>query len=203
MQSITSITTFLFNGILISFTTTAIAIYGIYSKLQNFIFMHIYGLMNGMLPIMAYNYGAKQKNRVLRVRRYALLYMVIIMSIGMLVFQVIPSQLLDMFNASTSMKEIGIPALRIISIYFIFEGFCLITQTSFQSLGKGFYSLLCSVLRQIVILLPIAYLLSLGNNINYIWIAFPITGIVGSIICWFLWKKVYKNTLLLNLNIII
>lgn len=126
--------------------------------------MPVYGLSAGILPIMSYNLGAKQKERIVSTLRYGMLYMAVIMLAGTVFFQVAPNQLLLMFDASEEMRMVGIPALRIISSYFIFEGFCLISQTCFQSLGRGLSSLLCSVTRQIIVLLPVAYALSLRGN---------------------------------------
>lgn len=195
MQAIGSVTNFLLNGILMSFSATTTAVYGIYYKLQSFIFMPVYGLSAGMLPIMSYNFGAKQTERILSTRRYAMLYMAIIMLAGTVIFQFAPNQLLSLFNASAEMRSIGLPALRIISSYFIFEGFCLISQTSFQSVGRGLFSLICSLTRQIVVLLPVAYTLSLSGNIKYVWFAFPITGAVSLVVCLFLWKNVYQKNI--------
>ncbi len=195
MQSIGSVANFLLNGILLTFSATATAVFGIYYKLQNFIFMPVYGLTSGMLPIMAYNLGAKQKKRIMGTLRCGMLYMAIIMLAGTIVFQLFPNQLLSLFNASEVMREIGVPALRIISTYFIFEGFCLISQTSFQSLGRGLSSLVSSLIRQIIVLFPVAYVLSLSGNINYVWLAYPITGVVSSVVCLLLLKNVYRKSI--------
>lgn len=195
MQSIGSVANFLLNGILLTFSATATAVFGVYYKLQNFIFMPVYGLISGMLPIMAYNLGAKQKKRIMGTLRYGMLYMAVIMLAGTVIFQLFPNQLLSLFNASEEMREIGVPALRIISTYFIFEGFCLISQTSFQSLGRGLASLISSLIRQIIVLFPVAYVLSLGGNINHVWIAYPITGIVSSAVCLLLLKNVYRKNI--------
>ncbi len=198
MQSIGSVTNFLLNGILLTFSTTATATFGIYYKLQNFIFMPVYGLTSGVLPIMSYNLGAKQKERVMGTLRYGMLYMAIIMLTGTVIFQIAPEQLLRLFGASKEMSAIGIPALRIISSYFVFEGFCLITQTSFQSFGRGMTSLICSLTRQIIVLIPIAYVLSLGGKLNHVWFAYPITGVVSLVVCLLLWKDVYKKNIIDN-----
>lgn len=193
MQSIGSVANFLMNGILLTFSATATAVFGVCYKLQNFIFMPVYGLTSGMLPIMSYNLGAKQKERIMDTLRYGLLYMVIIMLSGTVLFQLATNQLLSLFDASEQMRSIGIPALRIISTYFIFEGFCLISQTSFQSLGRGLASLVCSLVRQVVALLPVAYVLALGGNINHVWLAYPITGVVSLAVCLLIWRNVYQK----------
>lgn len=195
MQAIGSIANFLLNGILLTFSATITALYGICAKLQNFVFMPVYGLTSGMLPIMSYNFGAGQKERILKAQRYALLYMAIIVLTATAVIQLIPNQLLSLFGVSEEMRGAGIPALRIISSSFMFEGVCLISQTSFQSVRRGLSSLLCSLVRQIVVLLPVAYLLSLGGSINHVWLAFPITGVVSVAVSLLLWKDVYNRNI--------
>ncbi|MDL2258855.1 MATE family efflux transporter [Eubacteriales bacterium OttesenSCG-928-K08] len=195
MQAIGSITNFLLNGVFLTFSTITTAAYGICARLQNFVFMPVYGLTSGMLPIMSYNYGAKQKERILSTRRYALLYMAVIVLVGTAIIQILPNQLLGLFGASDEMRQIGLPALRIISISFIFEGFCLISQTSFQSVGRNRTSLICSVTRQIVTLFPLAYILSLSGNINYVWVAFPVAYALNAILSLVLWKDVKKKNI--------
>jgi putative MATE family efflux protein len=195
MQSIGSVTNFLLNGILLTFSAAATAVFGVYCKLQNFIFMPVYGLSSGILLIMSYNLGARKKERIMDTLRYGILYMAIIMAAGTAAFQFFPNQLLSLFSASDEMRSIGIPALRIISLYFIFEGFCLISQTSFQSLGRGTSSLICSLTRQIIVLLPAAYVLSLRGNINQIWLAYPIMGAASLAVCLLLWRDVYKKNI--------
>lgn len=195
MQAIGSVTNFLLNGILLSFSGTATAAYGICARLQNFVFMPVYGLTSGMLPIMSYHYGAKQKERILGTGRYGFFYMAMIIFAGTAIIQIIPNQLLGIFGASEAMRQIGIPALRMISISFIFEGICLISQTSFQSVGRNRSSLICSVTRQIATLLPLAYMLSLRGNINDIWIAFPVAYASNVILAFLLWKDVKKKNI--------
>ncbi len=174
MSSVSSVMIFGMNKILISFTTTATAVFGVYFKLQSFIFMPIFGLNNGLVPIIAYNYGAKRGDRMINTLKYGVLYAVSLMLLGTLVFQFLPKYLLLMFKASPDMLAIGIPCLRIISISFVFAGFCIVAGSSFQALGNGFLSLWVSIGRQLVVLLPVAFLLSKLGNVNYIWWAFPI-----------------------------
>ncbi len=195
MQSIGSVTNFLLNGILLTFSATATAVFGVYYKLQNFIFMPVYGLTSGMLPIMSYNFGAKKKERIIKTLRWGMIYMAVIMLTGTLLFQIVPNQLLNLFGVSDEMHEIGVNVLRIISIYFIFEGFCLISQTSFQSLGRGLTSMISSLVRQIIILIPIAYILFLSGNINHVWLAYPITGVISFAFCSLLLKDVYRKNI--------
>lgn len=193
MQSIGSVMTFGFNKILISFTSTATAVFGVYFKLQSFIFMPVFGLNNGMVPIVAYNYGAKNKKRMLDTMKLSMVYASILMVIGILVFQIFPKQLLGFFNPSDNMIALGVPALRIISTHFIFAGVCIIAGSIFQALGNGVYSLCVSVVRQLLVLLPAAYLLSLTGNVNMVWLAFPIAEISSLAISMFFLRKTLKN----------
>lgn len=179
MQAIGSLMTYGMNRILMVFTSTAAAVFGVYFKLQSFIFMPVFGLNNGMVPIIAYNYGANKKDRLLKTEKLSVLYAMSIMLIGFLVFQTFPNILLDLFDASEAMLNIGIPALRIISISFLLAGFCIIEGSVFQALGNGIYSMLVSIARQLVVLLPAAYLLARLGNVNYVWWAFPIAELMS------------------------
>lgn len=174
MQSIGSVMTFTMNKILIAFTTTATAVFGSYFKLQSFVFMPIFGLNNGMVPIIAYNYGARKYDRVKKTITLSIASAVLIMMIGLLAFELIPDVLLSFFNASKEMLEIGVPALRIIGTHYIFAGFCIIAGSVCQAIGKPVYSLIVSVCRQLVVLLPSAWLLSLTGRLELVWFAFPI-----------------------------
>lgn len=189
LQAIGSIANFLLNGILLTFSSTAAAFYGAYVRLQGFLFMPIFGLAAGMLPIVSYNLGAKETKRVTLTLRFAMLYSGIIMVIGTLVFQLFPHELLSLYDASEDLYAMGIPALHIISVYFIFEGFCLTSQAGFQALGQGLLSFISSLIRQIVVLIPVAFALSLTGDLQAVWFAFPIMGIIGSLVCVFLWKR--------------
>ena len=157
MQSIGSVMTFGMNTILITFSTTATAVFGVYFKLQSFVFMPVFGLNNGMIPIIAYNLGAKQKKRMFDTIKLAMIYATGMMIIGVIFFETIPQTLLGFFNASEAMIKIGTPALRIIAIHFIFAGFSIVCSATFQAVGKGTYSLLTSLIRQLLVLLPCAY----------------------------------------------
>lgn len=179
MQAIGSVMTYGMNRILIVFTSTAAAVFGVYFKLQSFIFMPVFGLNNGMVPIIAYNYGAGKKDRLIKAIKLSIIYAIGIMTIGFLIFQIFSAQLFALFEASKIMLEIGIPALRIISISFLLAGFCIICSSVFQALGNGVYSMLVSMTRQLVVLLPTAYLLSRLGNVNYVWWAFPIAEIAS------------------------
>lgn len=181
MQAIGSLMTYGMNRILIAFSSTSAAVFGVYFKLQSFIFMPVFGLNNGMVPIIAFNYGAGKKDRLVKTIKLSILYAVGIMVIGFLIFQFFPAQLFAMFDASETMLAIGVPALRIISISFLFAGFCIICGSVFQALGNGIYSMLVSIARQLVVLLPVAYLLARLGNVNYVWWAFPIAEIMSLI----------------------
>lgn len=182
MQSIGSVMTFTMNKILISFTTTATAVFGSYFKLQSFIFMPIFGLNNGMVPIIAYNYGARRYDRVKKTITISIVTAISIMFIGLLAFEFIPHVLLSFFNASEEMLKIGVPALRIIGLHFILAGFCIIAGSVCQAIGKPVYSLIVSVCRQLVVLLPVAWLLSLTGRLELVWFAFPIAECVSLVL---------------------
>lgn len=174
MMSIGSIMTYAINQILLRFSSTATAVFGVYFKLQSFIFMPVFGLNNGLIPILAYNYGARNRERIEKALRLAIGYAVSIMLIGTILFQVFPTQLLGLFNASADMVSIGVVALRVISISFVLAGFCIALGSVFQAFGQGLFSMFVSIGRQLVVLIPVAYLLSLSGEVNYVWWAFPI-----------------------------
>lgn len=179
MVSISSIMTFVFNKILLVFTSTAAAVFGVYFKLQSFVFMPVFGLNNGMVPIIAYNYGARKIDRIKRTMKLSIISACVLMLVGLAVMQLIPDKLLLIFNASDAMLTIGKPALRIISLSFIFAGFGIVASSVFQALGNSIYSLLVSVTRQLVVLLPAAYLLSLSHQLDLVWLSFPIAEIAS------------------------
>ncbi|MDR3322337.1 MAG: MATE family efflux transporter [Synergistaceae bacterium] len=193
MGSVGSIMTYGLNALLISFTATAVAVFGVYFKLQSFIFMPIFGLNNGVVPIIAYNFGARKKERIVSVIKLGLMYAVGIMTAGTAIFQFFPVALLRQFNATPEMMAIGVPALRVISSHFIFAAFCILCLSVFQALGNGMDSLIVAVLRQIFLLLPIAWLLSLSGSVNAIWWSFPITEFVTLVLCAVLIKRVYDR----------
>ena len=194
MASIGSIMTFGMNKILIGFTSTAAAVFGVYFKLQSFIFMPVFGLNNGMVPIIAYNYGAQKPERIHKTIRLGMVYAVAIMVVGLLVFQLIPKELLLMFDASDAMLEIGAPALRIMSLAFVFAGIGIVSGSACQAFGYSVYSMLISIARQIVVLIPAAYLLSLTGVLRSIWFAFPIAEIFSLILSLFFLRTTLKKT---------
>ena len=193
LGSIGSVLTYLLNLILGVFSTVAIAVYGVYFKLQSFVFMPVFGLNNGIVPIVAYNFGAKYKKRIIDSIKMCEIIALIIMGVGTLIFEVFPSQLLAMFSPNEEMLEIGIPALRIIAIHFPIAAIGITFTSVFQAFGRGFLSMCVSFIRQIFALLPSAWLLSLTGNINNIWWAFVIAELFSLIACIFAMKNVYKT----------
>lgn len=194
MSCISSLTCFVMNMILIAYSSTAVAVFGVYFKLQSFVFMPVFGLNNGMVPIIAYNYGAQKPERIHKTIRLGMVYAVAIMVVGLLVFQLIPKELLLMFDASDAMLEIGAPALRIMSLAFVFAGIDIMSGSSCQAFGYSVYSMLISIARQIVVLIPAAYLLSLTGVLRSIWFAFPIAEIFSLILSLFFLRTTLKKT---------
>ncbi len=193
MQSIGSVMTFGMNKILLMFSSTAAAVFGVYFKLQSFIFMPIFGLNNGMTPIIAYNYGARKKKRITDTVKLSVLISVSIMTAGLLLFQFGAEFLLkNLFDASEHMLDIGIPALRIISIPFPVAGFCIIAGSVFQALGNGVYSLITSAARQLAVLLPVAYIFAKVFGLSAVWWAFPIAEIASMILSTILLRRIYR-----------
>ena len=179
MQCVGSVMTFLMNQILMAFTATAVAVFGVYFKLQSFVFMPIFGMNNGMVPIIGYNYGARKPDRVKKTIKCAMFYAEAIMLVGFLLFQFLPDKLLGLFSASEAMLAIGKPALRIICFHFLLAGMSIILSSTFQALGNGMFSLIISVCRQLVVLLPAAWLLSKTGNVNRVWWSFVIAELVS------------------------
>lgn len=189
MVGIGSVMTFFMNHILGSITQTAITIFGAYFKIQSFIFMPVFGLNNGIIPILSYNYGAQNRARMMQTVKIGLISAVIIMAAGFLIMQVFTTQILGIFETDTSpenLYSIGVPAFRIISICFVFAGFCIVLGSIFQALGRSTFSMFVSFARQLIILVPVAYLLALSGNVQLVWWAFPIAEIVSvaaSVLC--------------------
>ncbi len=193
MMSIGSVMTFGMNKILLMFSSTAAAVFGVYFKLQSFFFMPVFGLNNGMVPIVAFNLGARNKQRILKTIRLSIIAAVCMMLIGLLTFQLIPDLLLKLFNASDEMMEIGCAALRIISWSYIFAGFCIVSGSVFQALGNGIYSLIVSVCRQLVVILPVSYFLAVRFGLTVVWWAFPIAELVSLSLSAILLIKIYRE----------
>lgn len=193
MMSIGSVMTYLFNKILNTFSSTAVAVFGAYFKLQSFFFLPVFGLNNGMIPVLSYNYGARKKDRIMQALRFSLMFALTIMLLGTVVFEAIPGILLKLFDASDNMIIIGTPALRIIAVHFPIASVCIVLGSVFQAFAKSHYSLVVSLGRQLVVLIPAAWLLSLLGNINYVWFAFPIAEIVSLTITFIYFRRIKKN----------
>ena len=193
MQSIGSVMTYCMNRILISFSSTATAVFGVYFKLQSIFFMPVFGLNNGITPIIAYNYGAKQRKRMLKTIKLSLIVAFCLTFIGFLSFEAIPQVLLGLFNASEDMLTIGVPALRIIGIHYLIAWFCIIVGTVFQALGKAVFSMIVSIMRQLVVLIPAAYILAKLGGLHAVWWAFPIAEVISLIVTLFFFIKIYRD----------
>ena len=200
MQSIGSVMVFGMNQILIAFTATATAVFGVYFKLQSFIFMPVFGLTNGMVPIVAYNYGARRPERIIKTIKLGVIYAVSIMAVGLLLFQVIPDVFLSMFLAegetTGDLLTIGVPALRTISLSFLFAGFAIVCSSVFQAMGHGVLSLAVSVVRQLLVLLPVAFLLSRLRGLDAVWWAIPIAELFSLTLSALFLRKVYHKEIL-------
>lgn len=194
MVSIVSVTIFSYNKILSKFSTTAVAVIGIYFRIQGFIFMPLFGLNNGLIAIVAYNYGANKIDRMKESINTGLKYGLFIMTFGFIVMQVFPDKLLMMFNASDELLKIGVICFRVISISFIFASISIISSGVFQAVGNGILSMIISITRQIFVLIPVAYFFSLTGNVNLVWLGTPVAEVVSAIMCIIGLKKLYKKT---------
>ncbi|MBR4079969.1 MAG: MATE family efflux transporter [Christensenellaceae bacterium] len=195
MMSIGSVMTFLMNQILMKLTETAVAVFGIYFKLQSIIFMPVFGLTNGMIPIVSYNYGAQNRTRIWTVFKLSAMYAAIIMAIGTLIVMFFPEQLLLFFDASEFMLSIGVPALRIMAIPFIVASFCICSSAMFQALNRGVLSLIMSLARQIIVLVPAAFILSRVGGLDLVWYAFPIAEIMSATVVILGLRNISRNIL--------
>lgn len=193
MMSIGSVTNYLMNRILHDFTSTAVAFYGAYFKIQSFFFMPIFGMNSALVPILGYNFGAGKRERIHRTIRYGVLFAAAIMTAGLVVFQLLPDKLLSIFSASETMLAIGVPGMRIISIHFPVAAFCIIAGSSCQALGNSMASFINSIMRQIVVLIPAAYLLSLTGVVQNVWWCFPIAEIMSAIVSAFFLRKTLRR----------
>ena len=193
MNSIGSFMNFGMNQILQGFTETATSVFGIYFKLQSFFFMPLFGINNATISIIAFNYGARKPKRIVKTLKLAVGFAIGLMVTGLLVFQFLPDVLLDLFNPSPEFLEIGRSALRTISWSFPIAAVCISLGASFQALGNGVYSTITSVCRQLVVLLPAAYLLSLTGNVNRVWLSYPIAEIASAIATAFFFLRIYRQ----------
>ena len=195
MNSVGSIMTTGLNIILGAFEKAAVDVFGIYFKLQSFVFMPVFGFNNGLISIVAYNYGAQKRSRMTRAIKLGLIYACSCMLLGLLIFQFFPTQLLSMFSANDAMMSLGVPALRTISLCFIFAGFSVIMISVFQALGYSFISMIVSIARQLVVLLPAAYLFSLTGEVKNVWYAFPVAEVICMLCCIAFFSLLYKKVI--------
>lgn len=193
MQSIGSVMTYCMNRILIEFSSTATAVFGVYFKLQSFFFMPVFGLNNGITPIIAYNYGAGQKKRMLKTIKLSMLVAFCLTFIGFLCFEGIPQILLGLFNASDEMLTIGVPALRIIGIHYLIAWFCIVSGTVFQALGKAFFNMIVSIMRQLFVLIPAAYILAKLGGLHVVWWSFPIAEVISLMVSSFFLVRINRT----------
>ena len=193
MMSIGSAMTYLMNLILGTFSSTATAVFGVYFKLQSFFFMPVFGLNNGLIPVLAYNYGARRKDRIKEALQFSLILAVSIMVVGCITFLAIPGTLLSFFKASDDMLAIGIPALRTICLSFPLAGVCIAMGSIFQAFSKSLYSLIVSIGRQLVVLIPVAWLFSKTGVIDLVWWAFPIAELMSLALSSYFFRKLYKE----------
>ena len=198
MGSIGSFMTYGVNKILFAFEEvgkTAAAVFGVYFKLQSFVFMPVFGLNNGMVPIVSYNYGAKRPDRITQTIRLSAIYAVAIMAAGVAVVRLIPDKLLLLFDASEQMLTIGVPALRIISTCFVFAGFSIVCSSVFQALGNSIFSMIMSITRQLAVLLPAAYVLAHTIGLEAVWYAFPIAEVFCLVIAVLMLRHTYYKVI--------
>lgn len=195
LQTVASLLIFGLNQILVTFSETATAVYGVYFKLQGFAFLPIIGMNNGMVPIIAYNYGAKKPERILQTIKLAITYAVIIMVVAVIVFQVFAAQLLGFFQASEEMLAIGVPALRTLSLCFLIGGFTIVASSVFQALGRGLLSMSISIFRQLVLVLPLAYVFSLTGNLNMVWWSFPVAEVLAGLLAAYYLRRAYLRVI--------
>ena len=196
MQSAASFMIFQLNNLLASFSTTATAVLGVYFKLQSFVILPVFGLNNSVISIVSYNYGAGKIKRLLKTVKVANIYAFSIMLAGFVLCQILPVQILKIFDASDNMLAIGVPALRIISFSFLIAPFSIVSSGTFQALGKGTFSLIISLIRQLIVILPLSYLLSRIMGMKGVWVAFPIAEIVAGILTIIYLRKLYKNEIM-------
>ncbi|MEX1307998.1 MAG: MATE family efflux transporter [Eubacteriales bacterium] len=194
MQGLASVMLFFMNIILSRFGDSAIAVMGVYFKIQSMVFMPVFGLSIGTMPVVGYNYGAKNKDRIKKAIKFSATVAAIYMTLCLVLLQILPAQLLGMFNASSEMLAIGVPAFRSISLIFPLIAITIILTTAFQAFGKAYYSLIVSVVRQLVVLIPVAFMLARYSNVDLVWFAFIIAEVIGLIVVTVLFSNVYRNS---------
>ena len=193
MNSIGSVMTFGMNAILQGFHETATGVFGIYFKLQSFFFMPLFGINNATISIIAFNYGARKPERITRTLKVACATAMVIMLLGTAIFLLLPDLLLSLFNPSAEFLRIGRSALRIICLHFPLAAIGIALGASFQALGNGIYSTIVSLCRQLIALLPAAYLLSLSGKVNMVWWSFPIAEVISVAVTLLLFRRIYRQ----------
>ena len=193
MNGIGSVMNFGMNQILQGFTETATSVFGIYFKLQSFFFMPLFGINGATISIIAYNYGARKPDRIVKTLKISGTVAASMMLVGLLVFQFVPDLLLGLFNPSETFLVMGRSALRTISWCFPIAAVCIVLGASFQALGNGIYSTIVSLCRQLIVLLPVAYLMSLTGNVNLVWLAYPIAEILSAVVTVFFFIRIYRQ----------
>lgn len=193
MVAIGSVMTFFMNRILGQFTSTAVAVFGIFFRMQSFIMMPVFGLNGGMIPIIAYNYGAKNRERIIETIRLGVITAMGIMLAGLLLLQLFPEKMLLLFDASESMMSIGVPAFRIISLSFIMAGYSIVASSVFQAFGESVLSMIMSLVRQLFVLLPAAWLLARMGNVNLVWWAWPLAELAAVAISSIFLRRVNRD----------
>lgn len=196
MQTTASFMSFAFNSLLLGFTATAVAVFNAYFKIQGFFFMPVFGLNNGIVSIVAYNFGARKPDRIIKTTKLSLVYAGSILTLGFVVFQVFPAQLLSVFQASEEMLAIGTVAFRLISPCFLLAGFVIVCCSVLQAMGWGFSSMVISLVRQLVVLVPVAYLLSLSGKLDLVWLSFPCAELVAGALASFYFLRLYRKVIL-------
>ena len=195
MQAVPSVLIFGLNQILVSFSETAAAVYGVWFKLQGFAFLPIIGMNNGVVPIVAYNYGARKPDRIVKTVKLAVQVALCIMAVAIALFQLAPDKLLGFFQASPDMLTIGVPALRTMSLCFIVGGFTIVASSFLQALGKGLLSMSIAVFRQLLLVLPMAWLFSLSGSLNLVWFAFPVAEVLAGLLTAYYIYRIYHRVI--------
>ena len=194
MISIGAVMSYLMNRILTGFSSTATAVYGVYFKLQSFFFMPVFGLNNGLIPVLAYNYGARKKDRIREALRFSFVLVFTIMFIGMLIFLLFPEALLSLFNASDNMQEMGVRALRTVAFHFPLAAIGITLGSVFQAFSRSYYSMIISLARQLIVLIPVAWILArVTGDVNQVWWCFLISEIVSCALSIVFFRKVYRE----------
>ncbi len=192
MGGIGSVMVLGFNKILSQYQS-AVAVFGVYFKVQSFVFMPVFGMNNGLIPIIAYNYGARKPNRIKETMKWGAIYAITIMVIGTIAFEIFPRQIMGIFAESENTVTIGALALRIISVHFPIAALSIIMMSTLQALGEGFRSMMVSITRQIFAILPLAYIFSRIGGLDMVWWSFPLAEIVGFTMVMIFLKKTFKE----------